>query len=217
MREIFKLYKSICHLKKVYKNLAKQYHPDRFPAGSTEQNEAKNRFSAINKAYDILGTESKRQNYLDTRRLLAEHLAIEIDTQSPVEAANPQAASAPTPAAPNNITAPPTKKKDPPREDYKLKEAEDAFKDGTTLLSKNKLDEAISAFQQAISILPDTAKYHSSLGKAYTLKGWKGMAQSALKQALVLNPNDATAKKLYEPEKPKKKGMLDGLFGKFKK
>lgn len=199
-------------LRNVYKNLAKQFHPDRFPAGSAEQEQAKDKFSDINKAYDILGNDAKRQNYLDTRRLLAEHLAAEKAASAPAEAKSP---ASPT-AGPTPKTAPATKR-EAPREDYKLKEAEDAFKEGSTLFGKGDLDGAITAFQSAISILPDTAKYHSNLGRAYLMKGWKGMAQSAFKQALVLNPNDAVAKKHYEPEKAKKKGLLDGLLGKFKK
>lgn len=83
-------------------------------------------------------------------------------------------------------------------------------------MRKNDVDAAISAFQRAISILPDTSKYHSNLGQAFLNKGWTGMAQASFKKALVLNPNDPVAKKNYEPEKPKKKGLFSGLFGRKK-
>lgn len=204
-------------LKNVYKSLAKKFHPDRFPAGSAEQNEAKEKFSDINKAYDILGNDAKRVNYLDTRRLLAEHLiSVEgVNTPAAAPADAPTAEAAKAPAAAPAAKAPP--KREGPKEDAKLKQAEEAFKEGNVLFNKSDLDNAISSFQRAISMMPDIGKYHSSLGRAYLMKGWKGMAQSAFKQALVLNPNDPVAKKHYEPEKSKKKGLLGGIFGKFKK
>lgn len=206
-------------MKSAYKQLAKKYHPDRFPAGSPAQQEAKEKFSGINRAYEVLSSESKRAHYLDTRRLLADHLTV-LDMIQPLESTPPAPAPAAAgqPQAPPKPAAPkPPPKSSAPKEDYKLKEAEDAFKEGTSLFSKNDLDGAISAFQRAINVMPDTAKYHSNIGRAYLMKGWKGMAQSAFKQALVLNPNEPLAKKHYEPEKPKKKGLLDGLLGRFKK
>jgi len=195
-------------IRQVYKKLAKQYHPDKFPSGSAEQEEARLKFSEISQAYEILSNEQKRQQYLETRRLLAHHL-VEPGAESSPD--TPAAASS-NPAAPS---APPPKHV--PREDYKLKEAEEAFKEGLALFRKNELDSAISAFQQAISILPEIGKYHSNLGQAFLSKGWTGMAQASFKKALVLNPNDPIAKKHYEPEKPKKKGFLSGLFGGRKK
>ncbi|MEZ0371024.1 MAG: DnaJ domain-containing protein [Candidatus Sericytochromatia bacterium] len=224
-------------MKNVYKQLAKKYHPDRFPAGSPAQAEAKEKFSGINRAYEVLSNDAKRHQYLDTRRLLADHLAVldlvttpeqaaqqAHDAQQAQAAQQPQAAPPPA-AAP--AASPPAAQQGqghkkinasgPPKEDYKTKEAEDAFKEGNVQFGKNDLDGAITSYQRAITILPDQSKYHSNLGRAYMMKGWKGMAQSAFKQALVLNPNDALAKKHYEPEKAKKKGLLDGLLGRFKK
>lgn len=202
-------------VRNAYKSLAKKFHPDRYPANSKEQEEAKERFSMINRAYEVLSNDMKRAQYLDTRRLLAEHL---VNTQKAAEAAA-AAKAAPSPAA---ATETPTVKIESnvaktSAEEYKKKQAEDAYKEGQRLFARNQLDEAISAYQQAISSMPNVAKYHSALGQAYTNKGWKGMAQSALKQALVLDPKDPTAKRLFEPEKPAKKGLFDGLKGLFKK
>lgn len=205
-------------MKSVYKQLAKKFHPDRFPAGSPAQNEAKEKFSGINRAYEILSHEGKRAQYLDTRRLLADHLAV-LDMVNPVDVPPAAKTAAPTPTAASSAPPPPKPAASHAGKggDYKLKEAEDAFKEGNTLFNKSELDGAISAFQSAIALMPDTAKYHSNLGRAFLMKGWKGSAQSAFKQALVLNPNDPVAKKHYEPEKAKKKGLLDGLLGRFKK
>ena len=199
-------------LKQQYKTLAKQYHPDRFPAGSAEQEEAKGKFSDIGRAYDILSNETKRKQYTETRRLLADHLPEEQRPDPLVQepSASPQAASyvAPSPAAEA------AEKKSAAREDFKAKEANTCFEEGQFFFNKTKLDEAVESFQRAVSIVPDEAKYHSHLGRAFLMKGWTGMAQASFKQALVLNPNDAIAKKHYEPEKPKKKGIFGGLFAK---
>lgn len=199
-------------IRNAYKSLAKQFHPDRFPAGSAEQERAKERFALINRANDVLSSDTKKAQYLDTRRLLAEHLAS-------TAAATASQATGGTSAA----TAAPQKAKEEAQgpkisaEEYKKKQAEDSYKEGQRYFSRNQMDEAITAYQRAISLVPNIAKYHSALGQAYNSKGWKGMAQSALKQALVLDPKDPTAKRLFEPEKPKKKGLFDGLKELFKK
>lgn len=198
-------------LRQLYKQLAKQFHPDRYPAGSAEQEAAKDRFSDITRAYDIIGNDQRRQQYLDTRRLLAHHLP---GGAAPEAEAAPVAAEAVAESAPKKEATP---KREPPKEDYKRKEAEEASKEAKNLLRKNDLDGAISAYQQAIGLVPDKSDYHSALGAVYLQRGWKSMAQVAFKKALVLNPQDPVAKKHYEPEKPKKKGFLDGLLGKFKK
>lgn len=196
-------------IRNAYKNLAKQFHPDRFPAGSAEQAQAKERFSLINRAYEVLSHETKKAQYLDTRRLLAEHLMTATQAPAPqpaTEAANTQPQVKDTAQTPK-ISA----------DEYKRKQAEDSYKEGQRYFSRNQLDEAITAYQRAISLMPDIAKYHSALGQAYNNRGWKGMAQAEFKQALVLDPKDPVAKRLFEPEKPKKKSIFDGLKQLFKK
>ena len=198
-------------IRNAYKALAKQLHPDRFLAGSAEQEAAKELFSLINRAYEVLYNDTKKAQYLDTRRLLAEHLPPEQQGTAATESAPaPAAEPAPAPrqeASGSKFSA----------QDYKKKQADDLYKEALRLNQKNLLDDAITAYQQAIALDAQVAKYHSGLGQAYAQKGWKGMAHAAFKQALVLDPRDATAKKLYEPEKPKKKGLMDSLKELFKK
>lgn len=198
-------------LKQQYKNLAKQYHPDRFPAGSAEQEEAKEKFSDIGRAYEVLSNDAKRKQYLETRRLLADHLP---EDQRPAAPAAASSSEKPATGAAAPAPPPAESKKEGPRTDFKLKEANTCFEEGQYFFNKAKLDEAVESFQRAVSIVPDEAKFHSHLGRAYLMKGWTGMAQASFKQALVLNPNEPIAKKHYEPEKPKKKGLFSGLFGK---
>lgn len=185
-------------MKKAYRKLSKKYHPDRYPLDSPEQKEALEIFSKITKAYDVLSDEIKKQNYLDTRRLLAEHL------DSPSEM--------PTKPPPEK------KKKDEPSSAEKLKsrQAEEAYGKGVKLLRQTKIDDAIDAFNEATSLMPKIAKYHSNLGLAYKARGWEGMAQASFKQALDIAPNDATALSNFKEPKKEKKSFFASLFGRKK-
>ena len=53
-------YASVEDIRKAFRRLALQYHPDRNPM-NTQEAEAK--FKEINEAYEVLGDESKRQQY----------------------------------------------------------------------------------------------------------------------------------------------------------
>lgn len=200
-------------IKQAYKALAKKYHPDRFPAKSKEQDEAKVKFSEISKAYDILTNETKRNQYLDTRRLLKDHLDDQ-SAMSPEPEKPAQAAPAPAPAP-----APSASKKKPSQDDPRRQLAEDAFKESKVAFKKNDLDEMITLLKRAIELQPNNTKYHCELGLAYQKKGWEGMAQASFKQALVLDPKNQQAKKNYAGDKKEKKGggFLSGLFSKRKK
>ncbi len=203
-------------IKQKYKSLAKKYHPDRFPAGSAEQEEAKEKFSDVSRAYDILTNDAKRTQYMDTRKLLADHLP---EDQRPAKAESAPAAGTSSSGAKKSASpaakAPEKKKEE--ASDFKRKEAQDCFEEGQYFFNKSKLDDAVESFQRAVSIMPDEAKFHSNLGRAYLMKGWNGMAQSSFKQALVLNPSDPIAKKHYVPEKPEKQSFFSRLFGGKKK
>ncbi len=210
-------------IRQVYKKLAKKYHPDRYPAGSPAQEGARDKFSDISRAYEVLSNEKKRRHYLDTRRLLAEHLPEDQRPKpeaAPVEQEAPKKAPTQAPSAPKKPAPAPTastNKADDKGHDYKTKEAEEAAREAKVLLRKNNLEDAISLYQRAISLMPDNSEYHSMLGQVYAQRGWTGMAQAAFKKALVINPQDPIAKKNYEPEKPQKKGLFGGLMGMFKK
>lgn len=51
-------------IKKIYRDLAKQYHPDR-----NKGKQAEERFKEINEAYDVLGDAEKRKKYEQFRKL----------------------------------------------------------------------------------------------------------------------------------------------------
>lgn len=204
-------------IRNAYKALAKKHHPDKFPANSAEQEKAKEAFARISKAYDVLTNDQKRNHYLDTRRLLAHHLKTEAQLPEGVELTSKPV---------------PTKAHTEETNQFKKKQADEFYQSGQKSFKKGKMDEAITAFKQAIELVPSNASYHSYLGQAYQNKGWQGMAQASYRQALILNPRDAVAKANFVEEKKGKKSkttppgaspdkeeksLLGGLFGMFKK
>jgi tetratricopeptide (TPR) repeat protein len=62
--------------------------------------------------------------------------------------------------------------------------AEDHYNQGTTLLNKGKINEAIAELKQAVQMKPDLAPAHFNLGDAYEKKGALDDAIAAYKEAL---------------------------------
>lgn len=193
-------------IRQKYKVLAKKFHPDRFPMNSPEQAEAKIQFSKINVAYNVLTNDTKREHYLETRRLLAEHL----EKTTGISGIGENAVILETPPKP-------TAQQQEDVAQMKKQQAEEAFQEGEKQFKRNNFDEAVSAYQKALGLVSDQAKYHSKLGLAYDRKGWSGMAQASFKQALLLNANDPVAKQYYIPEVEPKKSFFRSLFARFKK
>ena len=61
---------SAAEIKKAYRKLAQQYHPDANPGNK----EAEERFKEVSSAYDVLGDEEKRKQYDQVRDMAASGL-----------------------------------------------------------------------------------------------------------------------------------------------
>lgn len=66
--------------------------------------------------------------------------------------------------------------------------AEDLYNEGTTLLNKGKINEAIAKLKQAVQMKPDLAPAHFNLGDAYEKKGALDDAVAAYKEAVKYKP-----------------------------
>lgn len=176
-------------IRKIYLQLAKTHHPDRFPDDENARKEALDKFSKITVAYEVLSDESKRSQYLETRRLLAHHL----------DSAEGQPAS--SDALSGNAN------------EARQNQLEALHKQGVQAQKKGDLDEAVRCFKDAIVLQP-RAKDHLQLARCYQAKGWKSMAQAEAKAALKLKPNWTEAlalqKELEGP--PPKESFLKKLF-----
>jgi len=68
--------------------------------------------------------------------------------------------------------------------------------EGRLLMSENKLDEAVSFFDDMIDTNPNVGKYFAERGRAKNLKGDKTGAMEDLKKSIELNPEGEEAKRL---------------------
>jgi len=64
---------------------------------------------------------------------------------------------------------------------------------GQAFIEKGQVDEAVTEFQQALSINPDDDNAHNNLGKAFIEKGQADEAMAEFQHALAINPEDANA------------------------
>jgi tetratricopeptide (TPR) repeat protein len=60
-------------------------------------------------------------------------------------------------------------------------------------LNQMRADEAIAHYQTALACEPNSASYHTGLGVAYSILGWKEEAVKELQKAVELNPKYAEA------------------------
>lgn len=174
-------------IRKAYKRLAVELHPDRYIDRPAEQEDAQRRFSKISYAYNVLKDAEQRNEYDFMRRL---------------RTGGPELDEAPPP---------------PSGEDRSQKKAmaERFFKQGLAHSMEKNYKAAVDAFKEAIRCHPDSAQYHAVLAATYQKMGWPAYAKAEIDAALRLDPKDHVALKLKnsmreaaaaEAERTKKKG-----------
>jgi curved DNA-binding protein CbpA len=184
----------LSEINKIYKTLAKKYHPDMISTSDPSEKEKANQiFAKITSAYNILKDVEKRKNYDYEIRLKQEYektinmttftfskpggsgISININTQSQNKTQAPQ-------------------KGTPASEETKNEQAEKMYNLALEKYQAGNIDAAILDLQTAI-VLSKAAKYHSCLGLFMNEKGWGAYAQSHFKTALNIDPKDRLALK----------------------
>jgi tetratricopeptide (TPR) repeat protein len=212
-------------INKVYRKIAKEYHPDKFSSTNIEEkNKYDKIFSKITSAYNILKDESKRKQYDYERRLKIEYQKTLQNISN------------------NNLTftKPVVVKKEPEisisisnnKNFDKVKgkasketinaQAESLYNSALSKISNKDYDGAILDLQTAIVINNQCAKYHSTLGIVMKEKGWLSYANAEFKKALNIDPKDKLALKYYqEPvvknEEIKKENFINKIIKFIKK
>jgi curved DNA-binding protein CbpA len=158
-------------IRKAYKKLAIELHPDRFVGRPAEQEPAQKRFAQVSHAYNVLKDTQQRNEYDFMRRMKAG------------EAAE---------AAP--VAAPPTP--DDEAKQRRRERGERYFKQGMTRQMDRDFKGAIDSFKEAIRHDPSVAQWHSMLAVCYQKQGWLSYAKAEVDAALKLDPRDALAVKL---------------------
>jgi curved DNA-binding protein CbpA len=185
-------------IKKAYKKLAIELHPDRFVGKPDEQQEAAERFSKVSHAHNVLKDKQQRADYNFDRRLRSgmTDSALEENEEEKV-----------VPAIADD--------------DPRRISAERKYNDGLAYF-KTDLRMAVDSFKEAVRLAPDVSQYHTMLGVAYQKHGWPTYAVSELKTALKLAPRDPVATKwlrqveavIKEEEELKEKMEKKGKKGK---
>ncbi len=154
-------------IRKAYKKLAVELHPDRYVGRPAEQEEAQKRFSQVSHAYNVLKDAEQRNEYDFMRRLQAG-----------------EGGEAP-PAAPDDEA-----------QQLRRERGERYFKQGMNRQMERNFKGAIDSFKEAIRHDPSVAQWHSMLAVCYQKQGWTSYAKAEVDAALKLDPRDALAVKL---------------------
>jgi curved DNA-binding protein CbpA len=180
-------------IKKAYRKLAVELHPDRFPDDEVKRAEATERFGKITNAYNVLKDEESKAEYDFARRMLGGMSA------GPGKA-GANGASVRSAAADEAVS------------DAKKSQAQNQFDQGKVFHSSKNWQKAISCYKEAVRLDPTVADYHAYLGVAYKQQGLKTPAQNAFAAAYKIDKKHKLLKEHYEgmPEDTKAKGKGKG-------
>ena len=158
-------------IRRSYKRLAKELHPDRFIGDAEAQEEAQERFAKVSNAYNVLKDRTARSEYDFERKMQRQRgldEGIEV-VEAPVEETG-----------------------------YKREVGDRKYREALQLQTEGDLQHAIEAVKEAAELCPNVAQYHALLGALYDKRGWHSYAKAELEAALRLAPADPVAKKLYQ-------------------
>jgi curved DNA-binding protein CbpA len=158
-------------IRRAYKRLAKELHPDRFVGDSTAQHEAEERFSKVSHAYNVLKDPTQRSEYdFERKMILKQGLDDNIEVvQKPVEETG-----------------------------YKREVADRKYKMALQLQAEGDLRKAVDSMKEAIEICPNVAQYHALLAALYDRRGWHSYAKAEIEMAIKLDPADQLSQKLHK-------------------
>jgi curved DNA-binding protein CbpA len=168
-------------IKKAYKKLAIELHPDRFPNDEVKRAEATERFGKITNAYNVLKDEEQRAEYDFARRMLG---GMSAGPGAGPAAGGPTAASV---AMDESIN------------DAKKSQAQNQFDQGRVFHSAKNWQKAIACYKEAVRLDPTVADYHAYLGVAYKQQGLKTPSQNAFAAAYKIDKKHKILKEHYTP------------------
>jgi curved DNA-binding protein CbpA len=173
-------------IKKAYKKLAIELHPDRFPDDADKRAHATERFGKITNAYNVLKDEEQKAEYDFARRMLGGMSGGSAPTSAggAPSAAGPSAASS---MADESIS------------EAKKSQAQNQYDQGKVYHGAKNWQKAIALYKEAIRLDPTVADYHAYLGVAYKQQGLKTPAQNAFAAAYKLDKKHKLLKDNYTP------------------
>ncbi len=181
-------------VRSAYKKLVRVSHPDRYQEEELKQ-KAETAFKRVGVAFDTLQDPLMRKTYERTveRSMRPSSTGASSTTTAPKAPAQAAPAAPPRPQSKKPQAAPAAS------DEIKREQADKYYQAGKGFDRKNLLEDAIREFKDAIRMVNDVAKYHSSLAHALDRKGWTGYAQAEFKVALHFDPTDRLALKHYIP------------------
>ncbi len=158
-------------IKKAYKRLARELHPDRFVGDAEAQKEAQERFSKVSHAFNVLKDPTQRSEYDFERKLsLKKGLDENIEVvEKPVEETG-----------------------------YKREVADRKYKMALQLQAEGDLRRAVELVKEAVETCPNVANYHALLAALFDRRGWHSYAKAEIEAALRLDPNDQLSQRLHK-------------------
>ncbi|MEB3220930.1 MAG: DnaJ domain-containing protein [Candidatus Sericytochromatia bacterium] len=181
-------------IRKAYKKLAIELHPDRFPDDPAKRDEATTRFSKVTNAYNILKDEEERAEYDFARRL--------------------GFAGSSAPAAKGGGGTPGKSIDDDGNvSEARQKQARNQYEAGLVAHKAKNWSKCIQHYKEAARLDPTVADYPAYLGLAYHQQGLKTPANKAFEQALKLDKKHKIVRQHYQAP-GQQKAESGGFFGK---